>query len=113
MSPRNLLTTTITDELRLATNFHSKVIGIALKDRGSILPAGHTANGAYWYDYKTGDFITSTYYENELPQWVKQFNALKWPDAYYKEGWKTVYPASTYTQSTEDEEDWESSAVRE
>ena len=53
MSPRNLLTTTVTDELRLATNFRSKVIGIALKDRGGILPAGHTANAAYWFDDKT------------------------------------------------------------
>src|SRR6478609_2251086 len=50
MSPRNLWSTTITDELRLATNFQSKVIGLALKDRGSVLPAGHTTNGAYWFD---------------------------------------------------------------
>lgn len=54
MSPRNLLVTTIGDELRLATNFHNKVIGVALKDRGAILPAGHSANAAFWYDDKTG-----------------------------------------------------------
>jgi len=62
MSPRNMLVTTVGDELRLATNFKSKVIGIAIKDRGAILPAGHAANAAYWYDSKTGNFITSTYY---------------------------------------------------
>src|SRR3984885_6089094 len=61
-SPRRLLTTTICDELRLATNFRSKVIGIALKDRASILPAGHSANAAYWFDSKTGDWITCDYY---------------------------------------------------
>ena len=77
MSPVNLLTTTICDELRLATNFRSKVIGISLKDRGSILPAGHSANAAYWYDTKSGDWITSTYYMKELPKWVSDFNSKK------------------------------------
>ena len=76
-SPRNLLTNTVTDELRLATNFRSKVIGIALKDRGGILPAGHTANAAYWFEDKSGNWKTSTYYMNDLPQWVKDFNAQK------------------------------------
>src|SRR5690606_41252072 len=60
MSPRNLLASTITDELKLATNFRSKVVGVAIKDRGSILPAGHAADAAYWFDGKTGDFMTST-----------------------------------------------------
>ncbi len=106
-SPRNMLTTTMCDELRLATNFRSKVIGIALKDRGSILPAGHSANGAYWYDIKTGDWITSTYYRNELPGWVKDFNAKKLVDQYYKQGWTTMYPLNTYVQSTADENKFE------
>ncbi|MFI5133568.1 MAG: alkaline phosphatase family protein [Chitinophagales bacterium] len=73
MSPRNLLVTTVCDELKLATNFRSKVIGIALKDRGGILPAGHSANAAYWYDNATGDWITSTYYMTDLPKWGKRF----------------------------------------
>ena len=62
MSPRNLQTTTIGDELHLATNYQSKVISISLKDRAAILPGGHTADGAYWFDAETGNFITSTYY---------------------------------------------------
>jgi predicted AlkP superfamily pyrophosphatase or phosphodiesterase len=74
MSPKNLLVSTITDQLRIANNFQSKTIGIALKDRGSILPAGHTANAAYWFDSKNGAWITSTFYMNDLPQWVKDFN---------------------------------------
>ena len=106
-SPRNLFTTTICDELQLATNFRSKVIGIALKDRGGILPAGHTANAAYWYDLKTGDWITSTYYMNELPAWVKAFNALKSVDKYYNQGWNTLYPLNSYLQSTRDEQPYE------
>ena len=111
MSPRNLLTTTICDELRMATNFRSKVIGVALKDRGSILPAGHSANAAYWYDNKTGDWITSSYYMKELPQWVKDVNAKKMVDKYYEAGWNTLYPVNTYLQSTEDEKNYENKTL--
>jgi len=107
MSPRNLFTTTICDELKMATNFKSKVVGIAIKDRGSILPAGHTADAAYWYDNKTGDWITSSYYMTELPKWVKDFNSQKMADKYYKEDWNTLYPIETYTQSTKDDMPYE------
>lgn len=96
MSPRNMFTTTITDELRLATNFKSKVIGIALKDRGAILPAGHAANAAYWYDNQTGKFISSTYYMNELPKWVNDFNARNLPDSFYALNWTLSLPENVY-----------------
>ncbi|MCW3109452.1 MAG: nucleotide pyrophosphatase [Segetibacter sp.] len=107
MSPSSLWTTTVTDELRLATNFRSKVIGIALKDRGAILPAGHSANGAYWFDNANGAFITSTYYMKDLPEWVKQFNNKKLPDQYLQQNWNTLYPISTYVQSTADDKSYE------
>lgn len=107
MSPRNLLVTTICDEMRLATNFRSKVIGVAIKDRGGILPAGHSANGAYWYDNTNGLWITSSFYMNELPAWVNNFNAQKIVDRYYENGWNTLYPAATYKQSTTDDKPWE------
>jgi predicted AlkP superfamily pyrophosphatase or phosphodiesterase len=102
MSPRNLLASTVTDELRLATNFRSKVIGIALKDRGGILPAGHAANAAYWFDDANGAWITSTYYMTDLPAWVKTFNATKPAEKYLKQDWNTLYPVSTYVQSAPD-----------
>ena len=90
-SPSVLLSTTITDELRLANNFRSKVVGICLKDRASILPAGHIPNACYWFDDATGNFITSTYYPDSLglPKWVQDFNAKKLPDAYLSKPWKT------------------------
>lgn len=100
MSPANLLVNTIGDELRLATNFRSKVIGIALKDRGAILPAGHSANAAYWYDDKTGDWISSTYYMQTLPAWLTELNKKKLTDTFYSQGWKTLYPLETYVQSS-------------
>ncbi|MGN8068229.1 alkaline phosphatase PafA [Mucilaginibacter sp. 22184] len=102
MSPRNLLVTTVTDELRLATNFRSKVIGIALKDRGGILPAGHTANAAYWFDDESGSWISSTYYMNDLPTWVKKFNDQKIAEKYLKQDWNALYPINTYVQSAPD-----------
>jgi len=107
MSPKNLLSSTITDELRLATNFRGKVIGLSLKDRGSILPAGHTPTGAYWYDGETGNWITSTWYMNQLPAWVQQYNEKKMANKYYDMNWNTLYPISTYTQSTADNKDYE------
>jgi predicted AlkP superfamily pyrophosphatase or phosphodiesterase len=76
-SPRNLWSTTVTDQLGLATNFTSKVVGVSLKDRASILPAGHNPTGAFWFDDTTGKFITSTYYTKELPKWVNDFNNKK------------------------------------
>lgn len=74
MSPKNLLATTIGDQLRLHTDFRSKVVGVSYKDRAAILPAGHSGNAAYWLDKKNRQFITSTYYMKELPGWVKEHN---------------------------------------
>lgn len=113
MSPKNLWSNTVTDELRMAANFRNKTIAIALKDRGSILPGGHTANAAYWFDNATGGWISSTFYLNKLPDWVQKFNDKKLPDAYLKQNWNTLYPVATYTQSTADDKPYESSLAGE
>jgi len=105
MSPRNMFATTIGDELRLATNFQSKVIGIALKDRGAILPAGHSATAAYWYDY-AGNFITSSYYMKELPSWVKAFNNRKLVDSLYQFKWDLFLPKSVYPKYCTQDQEW-------
>ena len=107
MSPKNLTVSTITDELRLATNFRSKTLGIAIKDRGAILPAGHTANAAYWYDANTGNFVSSTFYMNDLPDWVKKFNAQQLTNQYYKQNWTPLFALNTYAQSTADDKNYE------
>ncbi|WAC10063.1 alkaline phosphatase PafA [Dyadobacter pollutisoli] len=107
MSPRNLLASTVTDQLRVATNFRSKTVGVAIKDRASILPAGHAANGAYWFDSKTGNFVTSTYYMQSLPTWVSDYNNKKMPAAFMGKGWNTLLPIDQYTQSTPDDVTWE------
>lgn len=109
MSPRNLLVSTITDELRLSTNFQSQVVGVSLKDRAAIFPVGHTATAAFWMDDATGRFITSTYYMKQLPAWVNHFNEQEPGEQLLKNGWNTLYPVQTYTQSTEDNAPWEGS----
>lgn len=106
-SPRNLLASTITDELKLATNFRSKVIGVAIKDRGGILPAGHYADGAYWFEAKSGNWITSTFYMNQLPEWVNKFNGQKLAEKYLKQDWNTLYPIETYVNSIDDDNIYE------
>ena len=111
MSPKNMLVTTVGDELKLATNFKSKVIGIAIKDRGAILPAGHSANAAYWLDKSTGSFISSTHYLKELPTWVNIFNDRKMIDSFYRIGWNISLPKETYLQyCTNDVETYENKA---
>lgn len=105
MSPRNLWSNTITDELRMAVNFKNKVIGISLKDRGAILPAGHSANAAYWYD--KGKWISSNFYMLQLPRWVNDFNAKDYPGKMMNGSWSTLLPAEKYTMSTSDEKDYE------
>ena len=107
MSPRHMLTSTITDELRLATNFQSKVIGVCIKDRGSILPAGHAANAAYWYDGDNGAFITSTFYAQQLPEWATKFNAENRAAKYLDQPWNTLLPIAQYTESSPDDVAWE------
>lgn len=104
-SPNNLLVTTIGDELRMATNFKSKVISISIKDRAAILPGGHLANAAFW---EQGDkFVTSSYYMAKLPEWVTEFNKTDWRQKLMPDGWDTLYPINTYTESDPDDMDYE------
>ena len=111
-SPKRLFTSTITDQLHLAQNMHGKTIGISIKDRSAILPAGHTANAAYWYDganYNT--WITSTFYMNELPKWVKDFNLDNKADEYLNKSWEPLYDINSYTNSRTDDNVFEGKIV--
>jgi len=102
MSPHRMKVTTITDELRLHTQMRGKTIAIAVKDRGAVLPGGHTANAAYWFNgAKEGNWISSTFYMNELPTWVADFNKSNKVEQYKKQ-WNTLKPIHTYIQSGAD-----------
>ncbi|HNJ89251.1 MAG TPA: alkaline phosphatase family protein, partial [Chitinophagales bacterium] len=107
MSPKNMVATTITDALQLSNQQRSKVIGIALKDRGAILPAGHAADAAYWYDGASNAWVTSTYYMQQLPTWVSAFNMQQPAQKMMNKNWDLLLPASQYNQSTADSVSWE------
>ncbi|MCE3295836.1 MAG: hypothetical protein K0R65_1550 [Crocinitomicaceae bacterium] len=105
-SPRNLLANTITDQLRL-TYTGSKVISVSIKDRSAILPGGHLSSGSYWFDYSTGGFLTSSFFKQELPAWVQEFNQEKRADQYMVQSWNTLYPITSYTESGADNSKYE------
>ncbi|WP_431123226.1 alkaline phosphatase PafA [Flagellimonas flava] len=107
MSPHRLLTTTITDQLRLHTQKRGKVIAVALKDRGAVLPGGHMANAAYWFEGgDTGKWISSSYYMSDLPQWVKDFNSSGKVQE-YKKAWTTLKDIAVYVESGTDNNAYE------
>jgi predicted AlkP superfamily pyrophosphatase or phosphodiesterase len=106
-SPKNLMCTTFSDELRLTSNFQSKVFSVSLDPAPGIFSAGHTASGAYWFDKRTGNWITSSYYADSLPSWVNIFNGKRFPDIYLKETWDVLFPIDQYTESLPDRNPYE------
>lgn len=107
-SPKRLLTTTIADELKMTQMRRGKVIGLSIKDRSAILPVGHAADAAYWFQGKNeGKFITSSYYMNKLPKWVIDFNNSGKAKQYVNSTWNTLYDIKTYTESIEDNNKYE------
>jgi len=101
-SPRSLQTTTISDENRISSNFKAKTFSVALKDRSAVLSGGHTSKMSYWFNAKNeGKFITSSYYMNELPEWVKRFNERKNIKKYIT-NWDTYYDINLYVESGPD-----------
>ena len=108
-SPSRLLVSTISDELKMSGRA-SKAIGISIKDRGAILPVGRMADGAYWFDNKTGNFVSSTYYFPGLPAWVKEFNGSRLTDRYLEREWVSIedskIPAFSKMPAAKDEKYW-------
>ena len=107
-SPKQLITTTFADQIRLHTQFRNKVIGVSLKDRSAVLSTGHSANAAYWFaGGDEGVFTTSSHYMDSLPNWVSNYNAKKYPHQYASSVWNTLRPIETYTASGPDDTPYE------
>ncbi|OYT73529.1 MAG: alkaline phosphatase family protein [Chloracidobacterium sp. CP2_5A] len=106
-SPRRLIVSTLGDELKAATGGRAKVIGMSLKNRGAILPAGRAADAAYWFDDKRGQMQTSSYYMKELPAWVADFNARRIPDQWFGKAWEKALPESAYARCDADDAPYE------
>lgn len=107
-SPSRLMTSTLGDELRLATGHRAKVIGISVKDRSAILPAGRHGNAAYWFSTTSGNMVSSSYYFNQLPTWVTTFNATRPADKYFGAKWERLLPENEYIKRAgPDSPSWE------
>jgi len=107
MSPKNQLSSTVGDELKMSTNGGAKVFALALKDRSSVLPAGHAANAAFWFDDVSGNFISSTWYVQNLPAWLELFNKKEMAKNYLSTGWQPLYAPYTYSNSIADDNRYE------
>ena len=105
-APTNLLSSTIGDELVISNNGQSRVFSVSIKDRGAILPGGHTGK-AFWYSTSDGSFVTSNYYYREYPAWVKQWNAKKYADRYKDTSWELLSDVSTYVFGKDDDRPFE------
>jgi predicted AlkP superfamily pyrophosphatase or phosphodiesterase len=106
-SPVNLLVSTFSDELAIATNRKAKIFGIGLRESSAILSAGHTVNAAYWFDNTTGTWMSSSYYIPSLPEWVNDFNAMKFSDAYLNSTWNLLKPLNYYADCLPDSNSFE------
>lgn len=110
VSPRNLLASTIGDELVLASAGHSRVFSISGKDRGAILPGGH-AGKAFWYSKSTGQFVTSSYYYDAYPGWVEAWNGAAPAEVYRGRSWELLHEKSTYLGADHDDRPYEAAAL--
>jgi predicted AlkP superfamily pyrophosphatase or phosphodiesterase len=106
-SPVNLQASSFSDELKMATNKKSKVFSIGLKESSAILSAGHSADGAYWFDNTTGTWMSSTYYTDSLPGYVNDFNAMKYADSYLNSVWVLLKPLTDYSDCVADSNNFE------
>src|SRR5215204_2247677 len=107
-SPRNLLASTLGDQLKMATAGRARVVGVSSKNRAAILPAGRMADAAYWYSTQTGAFVSSTYYFDRLPDWAARFNAARPADKFFGAKWERLLPAAEYERRAgRDDAPWE------
>jgi len=105
-SPANIMVSTFSDELSLFTNEKSKIFGVSVKDRGAVTLAGHNGK-AFWFSKTSGEFITSSYYYDTYPTWVKSFNDKKLAQRYFNKSWTLMYDKSQYMFGDSDDNPWE------
>jgi len=106
-SPVNLLSSTFSDELKIATKGSAKVYSVGIKENSAILSGGHIADGGYWFDNNTGTFMTSNYYVDTLPSWINDFNALNLPQSYLNTTWSPMNNLTDYSDCLPDSNKFE------
>ncbi len=102
-SPKKLLSSTVTDNLKIFSMGKSKVFSVAINRESAIFSAGHAADGAYWFDVESGRMISSSFYVNNFPDWVRLFNSENYAEKYSYRNWTTLLPEVTYTESVRDD----------
>ena len=111
-SPNKMLVESLADKIRQHSNYKGKSFGVSLKDRGAILAAGQSANGAYWFNSKLGKWESSSYYESFKPLWLKKFNETDFFTTYLKNNWELTSDLANYDESAEDQNEFEKSFVK-
>lgn len=106
-SPKKLLTTTITDNLKIFSGGKSSIFSVAMNRESAIFSAGHAADGAYWFDIHSGRMVSSSFYLNVFPDWVREFNSENYPERFSYQNWVTLFPEPEYTESTPDNYEFE------
>ena len=100
-SPKNLLTTTISDEIKISDK-QSKVFSISMDEKSAVLAGGHIADGAFYWDDVSGNWVSSSFYYDSLPSWVNDFNNKKLYETYLQKQWTTLLPIEEYIESRND-----------
>jgi predicted AlkP superfamily pyrophosphatase or phosphodiesterase len=101
-SPKKLLTNTITDNLKIYSGGKSRIYSVAMNRESAVFAAGHSADGAYWFDSESGRIVSSSFYMNTFPDWVRNFNSENYPERYSFQNWVTLLPEKEYTESLPD-----------
>lgn len=107
VSPRKMLSTNLPDELKISTNKKATIYSISTKDRAATLSAGHMADGAFWLDLSTGNYVSSTFFMNKLPDWLVKFNSEKRAFQYLEQTWDMLLPIESYPRSIDDDNRYE------
>lgn len=106
-SPKSLLTSTLSDQARIAGQFKPKVFSISMDPKAAVLSGGYSANAAYWFDTEKGGWISSSYYLDSLPSWVSDFNSKSFSELYLQRLWEPLLPIISYTESLADDNKYE------
>ena len=111
-APEKVMTQTMNDVLKLFYSDSAKTMSIGMNPVSSVMAGGHMADYAFWFDDKTGNWVTGHYYTDSMPQWVHDFNDKELQDVYIRKSWFSYYPLDSYTRSDKDESDFEPGFVR-
>jgi predicted AlkP superfamily pyrophosphatase or phosphodiesterase len=107
VSPKAILTSTFSDELKISKPTSAKTIAISPEMNNAVITGGHNADAAYWFDHASGNWVSNTYYMNSLPTWLIDFNAKKFPDLYFEKEWNPLLPLADYAESLADNNKYE------